>query len=429
MRPMILSALILVGLQQPGGFVAGRYELAERMRRVEVAWMATADTNRRRAATDHISKATTSFFTGRGSEACEALDEALAKLEGRRVRSTDAMNIRTDKPFCEPGATVPLRITWAYRTSSVIPVRVAVGTGGIDVRPGSGGSLNVNPWVVNPELRQNREVGYLMPIRVGNDQRYVYLSFVRRIGDRLEKLKGSNTPFVSDMAKLLDGYQQGPGTLETELPLVQYLFTAEAVEEGKTRVGELDQVYFAKQGSTSLRAAFPKKKSDGPMDVVIALHGAGGSENMFFELYGRGLAVSEALKRGWAFVAPRAGPTAVDDTLIWLRQTRGQALGKVFLLGHSMGGGTALAGSYNVKPGAIATFAPAAAAIGDSLSGVPIYVAVGRADMLHASVAALAAANQGRAGFVFEELDPCEHLMVVADALPAAFKFFDRNVD
>lgn len=426
---MILSALILVGLQQPGGFVAGRYELAERMRRVEVAWMATPDTNRRRAAAEHISSATQSFFSMRGSEACQSLDEALAKLEGRRVRSSDAMNIRPDKPFCEPGATVPLRITWAYRPSSVIPVRVAVGSGGIDVRPGSAASLNVNPWVVNPELRQNQEVGYLMPVRVGSEQRYTYLSFVKKLAERLEKLKGSSTPFVSDMAKLLEGYQQGPTTLETELPLVQYLFTAEAVEEGKTRVSELEQVYSAKQGSTTLRAAFPKGKSATVMNVVIALHGAGGSENMFFELYGRGLAVSESLKRGWAFVAPRSGPTAVDDALIWLRQVRGLPLGKVFVLGHSMGGGTALGGRYQSKPAAIAAFAPAAASIADSLSGVPVYVAVGKSDPLRSMVASLVSASQGRGNFEFAEYDPAEHMMVVVDALPQAFKFFDRFAD
>lgn len=423
---MILAAVAVLGLQQSAAFTAGRFELAERLRRVEVAWMATADRERRKAACEHLTKATTAFFSMRGSEACESLDEALARLEGRRLRPADAMNIRADKPFCEPGATVPLRITWAYRPTSVIPVRVSVGSTHVDVRPGSSSSLNVNPWVVNPELRQNREVGYLMPIRVGNDQRYTYVSFVRRLPDRLERLKSSSNPFVTDMAKLLEGFQQAPNTLETELPLVQYLFAAEAVEEGKSRVGDLEQVYYARQGETVLRAAFPKKRPDGPLTVVIGLHGAGGSENMFFEAYGRGLAVSETLKRGWVFVSPRAGATAVDDSLIWLRQARGVPIGKVFVLGHSMGGATALGGRYQLQPAAIAVFAPATAAVASNLATVPLYVAVGSADLLRGASTGLNSAAQGRENFLFEELDPCEHLMVVPEGLPAAFRFFDR---
>lgn len=423
---MILAAVAVLGLQQSAAFTAGRFELAERLRRVEVAWMATADRERRKAACEHLTKATTAFFSMRGSEACESLDEALARLEGRRLRPADAMNIRADKPFCEPGATVPLRITWAYRPSSVIPVRVSVGSTHVDVRPGSSSSLNVNPWVVNPELRQNREVGYLMPIRVGNDQRYTYVSFVRRLPDRLDRLKSSSNPFVTDMAKLLEGFQQAPNTLETELPLVQYLFAAEAVEEGKSRVGDLEQVYYARQGETVLRAAFPKKRPDGPLTVVVGLHGAGGSENMFFEAYGRGLAVSETLKRGWVFVSPRAGATAVDDSLIWLRQSRGVPIGKVFVLGHSMGGATALGGRYQLQPAAIAVFAPATASVALNLATVPLYVAVGSGDLLRGASTGLNSAAQGRENFLFEELDPCEHLMVVPEGLPAAFRFFDR---
>lgn len=423
---MILAAVAVLGLQQSAAFTAGRFELAERLRRVEVAWMATADRERRKAACEHLTKATTAFFSMRGSEACESLDEALARLEGRRLRPADAMNIRADKPFCEPGATVPLRITWAYRPTSVIPVRVSVGSTHVDVRPGSSSSLNVNPWVVNPELRQNREVGYLMPIRVGNDQRYTYVSFVRRLPDRLERLKSSSNPFVTDMAKLLEGFQQAPNTLETELPLVQYLFAAEAVEEGKSRVGDLEQVYYARQGETVLRAAFPKKRPDGPLTVVVGLHGAGGSENMFFEAYGRGLAASETLKRGWVFVSPRAGATAVDDSLIWLRQARGVPIGKVFVLGHSMGGATALGGRYQLQPAAIAVFAPATASVASNLATVPLYVAVGSGDLLRGASTGLNSAAQGRENFLFEELDPCEHLMVVPEGLPAAFRFFDR---
>lgn len=417
----------VLGLQaSPSGVSAGRYELAERLKRLDVAWMANRDPGRRREAIAPINSAVTAFFSMRTSDAAQAMDEAIALLEGRRVRSSDALSIRPERPFSEPGATVTLKIGWAYRPSSVIPVRVGAGRQEVDVRPGSEATLKVNPWVVNPELRQNQEVGYLLPVRAGNDTRYVYLSFVRRFDERVRRLKESQNPFVVEIAKLVEGYQSNPGTLETELPLVQFLFSAETIEDGKARFADIEQVFHARSGSTVLRGAFPKSRPDRTIDLVVAVHGAGGSENMFFESYGRGLAVSEALKRGWGFVAPRAGPTCVDDSVRWVEQARGMTIRRVFLIGHSMGGGIVLGGRYSVKPAAIAAFAPAANRLGEALSGVPLWVMVGKSDPLAMAVGALKRSLAGRADTEFQELDPCEHLMVAADGLPDAYRFFDR---
>ncbi len=423
---MLAPLLIGLALQSPLQAGAGRYELAERLKRLDVVWMATKDAARRRDAIPSINSAVTSFFSMRTAEAAQSMDEAIAKLENRRLRSADAINVRPERPFNEPGATINLKISWAYRPSSVIPVRVGVSNKEVDVKPGATASLSVNPWVVNPELRQSQEVGYLMPIRVGNDVRYVYLSFVRKLDDRLRRLAGSDNVFVSETAKLLAGYQANPLTMETELPLVQYLFSAEAVEDGKSKVAELDQVYFARSGSTPFRAAFPKGKSDKPLNLVIAVHGAGGSENMFFESYGRGLAVSEALRRGWAFAAPRAGATCIDDVVDWVEKNRNAKVGRIFLIGHSMGGGVVLGGRYRVEPTAIAAFAPATNRIADSLFNVPIWVLYGKSDPLAMAGAALRKAMEGRGEMEFREQDPGEHLMVAADGLPDAYRFFDR---
>ncbi len=50
-----------------------------------------------------------------------------------------------------------------------------------------------------------------------------------------------------------------------------------------------------------------KSGSKVAMPVLFLMHGAGGSENMFFETYGAGGAVQAALDRGWLVVAPRQG--------------------------------------------------------------------------------------------------------------------------
>jgi dienelactone hydrolase len=423
---MIVSALCVLGLAQvQPNLQAGRLELSERLKRLDVAWMATKDPARRREALTPINTAVAGFFRGRNSEVAEALDVAAATLEGRRVRPSDALNIRPQRPISEPGATLALKITWAYRPGSILPIRVGVGNQEVEVRPGSEATLNVNPWLVNPELRQNQEVGFLMPVRVGMDTRYVYVSFVRRLDERLQRLAGSSNPLVTDITGAVRGFQANPATMETELPLVQWIYQAESIEEGKTKASDIDQVHYARQGSTVFRAAFPKNRQDGPVNVVIAVHGAGGSENMFFESYGRGAAVSEALKRGWAFVAPRAGASAIDDSLEWLTTVRGMKLGKVFLMGHSMGGGVVVSASPKVRPTGYAVFAPAAARLGPVASELPVFLAVGKQEQMAMMSSTIAKANEGRAGFVFREYDPCEHLMIVADAVGDAYRFFD----
>lgn len=375
----LASFALAIALQSPSGFVATRYELSERLKRLDVAWMAAPDSARRSAAIDPLHEAVKLRPPMRMPEAAQALDDATARLENRRLRPSDALNVRPATPFCEPGATVNLKITWEYPPSSVLPVTVGVGSQQIDVKAGQTASLSVNPWLINPESpRLNREVGFLLPIRVGSDQRYVYVSFVRKLNERLNRLKGLLSSFVSDTAKLLEGFQNNPSTMETELPLIQLLFNAEAVEDGKTKVSDFESIYYARHKNTVLRAMFPKEKPDGPINVVVAVHGAGGSENMFFESYGRGLAASEAVKRGWAFVAPRAGSTCVNDALDWVSSVRGVTIGKVFLLGHSMGGGVVLSGKFSVVPAAVAAFAPAALKVSDDLASVPLYVAVGK---------------------------------------------------
>jgi hypothetical protein len=60
-------------------------------------------------------------------------------------------------------------------------------------------------------------------------------------------------------------------------------------------------------------------------------HGAGGSENMFFESYGAGVGPKEAQKRGWVFMSPRSVPGAVPACLAWLREERDITPRKVFI--------------------------------------------------------------------------------------------------
>ncbi|HZH98344.1 MAG TPA: hypothetical protein VEX38_05185, partial [Fimbriimonadaceae bacterium] len=203
-------------------------------------------------------------------------------------------------------------------------------------------------------------------------------------------------------------------------------------EEGRSKLQDLEQVYYGVQGSTTLRAAFPKElvgKRDAPVDVVVALHAAGGSENMFFEAYGRGIAVSEAIKRGWVFIAPRNSRTAVQDAVDWLQDARGLKVRNLFVIGHSSGGGAAL-GSYETKPAptAFGLFAPALATVPQSVFQAPIYLSIGKQDTgrLYGSASSIGREMGNRPTFRYQEFDPCEHLMLVAESIPGAYAFFEK---
>ncbi|MFM7322686.1 MAG: hypothetical protein ACKO5K_14360, partial [Armatimonadota bacterium] len=129
-----------------------------------------------------------------------------------------------------------------------------------------------------------------------------------------------------------------------------------------------------------------------PRPVVVALHGAGGTENMFFDAYGAGRIVELCRRRGWLLVAPRTGLVRPGDVL--------SALGRVLtvdarcclLVGHSMGAAAAIAGI----PAAPGVFAAVAALGGggriadpDAWKGTRLAVSAGESDFALPSAKAL----------------------------------------
>ncbi|MBC8065238.1 MAG: dienelactone hydrolase family protein [Chlorobia bacterium] len=420
-----VAAFVLFAQTSPN---PGRFEMGERLKELDQAWMSTPEKSRRSAAIPKITAAVTSFFSSKAGEACRALDDAIAALEGRSARSADAITLRFEPPFVEPRTPAKLRIGWAYLPVDGKTVRIQVGRQSVVATPGRELVIEVRPEQLNPEILQNPEVGYLMPVQVGSEQRSVFLSIIKRPKERLTALKDSKQPEAKVLVQFLQKVFDDPESLEADVPIIQYLFTAELLDEGRLRLDRADSLPLVKQGNTYFRAAFPRQVR-GPLTVVVGLHGAGGSENMFFEAYGRGIAVSEALKRNWAFVSPRASATAMEDVLDWIRTRRKQAVERVFVMGHSMGSGMALrSGSLTPKPSAIALFAPASQNVSAQLREVPLFVSVGKQDLLVGPARSLAQQLLGRKDCVYEELDPCEHLMVVGDSMAGAYRFFDSTI-
>ena len=82
--------------------------------------------------------------------------------------------------------------------------------------------------------------------------------------------------------------------------------------------------------------------------LIVALHGMGGDENSFFNGYSKGVIKEEAEKRGYLIVCPKGrGPASMyvgaaeRDVLDVIKEVRSEFNidpGRIYLMGHSMGG-------------------------------------------------------------------------------------------
>lgn len=417
----LAASLLLAALAQPQ---ATRFDLGERLKLMEEAWR-EAPAASRRAAVPAISRSVAAFFTQQTGAAAKGLDEAVASLEGRSPRPEDALTIRFIPPYVSPAGKARASITWAYPVESTKPVEVTVGSAKVKVTPGTNAFLEVSAESVSPAGDSEQEVGVLVSVQAGESARGAYLTLVDNLPSRVDALAKSEDPRVKALASLLTRLMSSQS--EQDMPILESLNLAEKLQAKAVSPTDVRHWPIAQEGSTLLRASIPAELPEKPV-LVIALHGAGGSENLFFDGYGRGQAVGLAQKRGWALVAPRASATGAADALAWFTKTTGKTPGRIVIMGHSMGGAMALmTGRLPIKPSAVVLFAPASGRVPAELEGVPMFLSVGKQEMmmLAGSAQQLQRQLEGKPHFKYKVVDPCEHLMIVADALPAAYEWLD----
>ncbi len=422
---------LVIGTVQAGG----PFEVGERLKALDVAWLQTASHERRLLALPHIGRAMGAISGSRSDEACQALDEAVAVLEDRKPLPEDAISLRFDPPIAEPGKPAMLSVSWAYQPSAPSTVQVGVGPRQVPLLSGRSVVLEVLPWNLNAELRTSPEAGYLVPVQVGSRQRSAYLSIVRNGRQRIRSLAAAKNPTSRSLGRELARQLTLGRSREYDHPLIQWLFLAEQLESGETELYEAEHLPYVEAGSTPIRAVFPKEACEAPaqstpVNVVLAFSGGWGSENSFFETYGRGIAVEHAVKRGWAFVSARATDSAAMDVTRWLVSARKLKIGKLFVLGHSSGCAQAMSAyEASPKPTAAAILAPGFTAFLKAWTELPIYMAVGKqeSERRRAAIGSLARELEARPDFRFEEVEGSDHLMVVANAIPSAFEFFDTH--
>jgi poly(3-hydroxybutyrate) depolymerase len=161
-----------------------------------------------------------------------------------------------------------------------------------------------------------------------------------------------------------------------------------ALEKGRNpyarREGDLWRSYRGTNGSTvPVRVIAPPGAASKSMGVLIALHGAGGDENMFAMAYGQGVAARLARENNLLFVSPATTPfmsSAVqfDSLMAVLGRDYRIDPARVYLMGHSMGAGAA-ARLVQERPQAIAAVACLAGGSAVTAAGAPPMLFIGAA--------------------------------------------------
>jgi len=175
----------------------------------------------------------------------------------------------------------------------------------------------------------------------------------------------------------------------------------------------------------------PRKDTSERRPLVILLHGAGGSENMFFDLYGCGAIVRNCLDRGWIVVAPRSGVLAkppLDALIAALAERWPIDPGKVAVVGHSMGGMQALA-AVQANPerfvGVGILGAGGSPRRGIQLA-VPFFVGIGDRDFAYDGALGLARKLRATgAPVTLREYPAVEHLAIVQFARADLLQFLE----
>jgi predicted esterase len=444
---------------------ADRYELGQRLRRFELAWQDADETSRQRSVVA-MESAVNSFFRFQLGQAGGQLDQAYLA-----VRSADAptpvhrwaLSQRLEiEPLVADATCAAMRLQLAdfYSLNGDPPGkgRINVRIVDADERTVAESSLTVEAarqgyqWDTGPVAAGDLRV---VATLVDDQQSFNFASKMisradqwesrlESVADAIAAVQETASPTgsatLSQLRGLLDSLRRGM-VQETDYPAASLLAFCEqlVVAEGRS-----ERVLGTQRGadcwvtlsngrqSLPVRLRVPQE-SDEPLPVLIALHGAGGSENMFFETYGAGRLVQLGSDRGWLVVAPRQG-------LLGLSMDYGAMLDvlaehfpidrrRVFLVGHSMGAAqvvTQVTRQPAMAAAAVALGGGRGAPDASAVKEIPWFVAAGERDFGRRGAQSLARALESAGARVtWREYPQVEHMVIVQAALDDVFAFLD----
>jgi predicted esterase len=445
---------------------AGRYELGRRLRALENAVDARPDVEARRRALPDLKKAAYAFLlSGQPGEAGRLVDRARRSLEGASAPDpaaawAESLALRPGARLCDSAAgALPFTLAPFYSAPQGRPdgARLRLMLCNAEGKAVTGAAVfpvNALPTTGEFSLEGARAGDYRLRAEIVVADRALarwdmVVSLAARVGPRLAALEvvvralpdGPRTVDMETLRSLtaLLSRLRGGDAPETNYPAARLLAEAEGLAEalrsgkayyGPKRPGEFWLTLPSGGGGTPVRVLVPEAAREGkPVPLVVALHGAGGSENMFFDAHGSGLLARLCAERGWMLAAPRGGlpPGLLGE----LRKICPVDEKHVFLLGHSLGAARAVASACG-EPGRAAAVAALAGCgaveASEALRDVPFFVGVGREDFALAGARGLrdALREAGVTTVEYREYPDVEHVLVIQLGLRDVFAFFDR---
>lgn len=486
---MVLCGVIVAS---PAAAQAERYELGQRLKAFEKAWDETIDAAARKAALAIVAQATPQFFALQLGEAGRTLDQARWALAGAEpdadVKWLTSLYAVPEKRLYDADVNeVKVGVKHFYKAAGIAPiatVTLQLGTEKPVTVP-----LEKRPVTVSlpRSAKHVGDVWLVLQCRIGDrvvHEKQVVVGFLEKLDEGFKTQREMLKTAMADLDPLTHRCGLEYATWTEKLAVMQNLAEGETLETdfrtmthgvgvlkmhptGVTNdftgavnaIGlrkqwyalphsydlllPLDDVTLAlplsKKRNMVFRLACPPVKADkSPHPLVIALHGAGGTENLFFEGYGDGRVVSECRRRGWFVAAPRStlsftGGPPLDKLVDELAARFPIDRRRVFLVGHSMGAAQALAAlQEHPKLFAGAALMGGGGRVTDAtaIGKLPVLVGVGTKDFARgmAKSTADAMTKAGMTAVKFKEYADVEHLVIVREALPDAFAMFDEIV-
>lgn len=448
-----------------------RHELGRKLRNFEEAWESSKDPTGKEAAAKKMNTAVMSFFSFKLPEAARAMDAGYRILQGSKASpklaellslwikpeqrwldgKTKTMKVQVDRfyPISDSALReVDFSYSWIAVNGSTIdpqtlPGKVTVpGTFTIEVPEKAGDYQLQLFWKWNDAKLTQKYCTISL-----SDERDARFSKVQsKVSSWPASTASVEALSATNLVKLLDKLQKKE-TLETDYPADRLLIECEGLVDAvatktsyysKQRTGQYWlNLKSTSKGNVVLRVQPVNVEPGKKVPLVLALHGAGGSENLFFDGYGNSKVAKLAKERGWFLAAPRSTITKPGhgDTIDELARIYPEIdTTKVFVVGHSMGAGEAMREAC-ANPGRFAAIAAlgggggtkAAKGQEEAFKKLPILVGVGEFDFALKQAEALAS-NLKKAGLTkvtYKKYPGLEHMIIVQDALPEVFQFFD----
>lgn len=424
-----------------------RADMASAYVRFERALSATPPTDERRKEIDTtFDKLTMAFFSGDSRRAIEAMNELTLSLDPNPSAAASerlALSLRAqiDPPMLFAGwpQKATLEVLQMYVPSGVEPAQgtlrfVLLDSADAETASASMPSFSAEARSARAELvfsREKLEVGTyrialviegreprvigrcfaveraLDSVRHANEERLKRVELAHpKLIRALETCRARNQLLTERPSKSASAqFLADPITLQREVAS-----EIQALEANRDpyyrRPGDLWRVFRSGTTLIPLRTFAPQAASEGkPLPLVIALHGAAGDENMFFQGYGGGRILELARERSFILATPELGFTFGDgkrfDALLGsLMRDYVIDENRIYLVGHSMGAGVAssLAANRKDKIAAVVCFAGSPGE--DKTEIAPTLVIIGEIDPLADAKATAARIEKQRANRV-----------------------------